>query len=210
MRDQRHHSRRLSGLALLAGLFCLVTGTDAFALQKPAHEHPIDGQAIIEHASGEHLQEPVKSVPNYKRPPLAFDLTMFLFTFLLFGGFVLAMRPLVWQPLIAGLDAREGRIAQAEADARASRLEVQQLTAQAERRLAEVQQQVGAMLAKARSEAEATKAQIMAQAEADAQRVKQEALAAIAQAKAEAIDQLEQVTGEQVSLATEHLAGMRF
>lgn len=150
-----------------------------------------------------------EGTPDYNQPPLEVNVELFLFTLLLFGAFVLVMRPFVWQPLLNGLAVREGRIAQAAEDARAARREVHQLTAQAEQRLAVAYEQVAAIVSRARVEAEARKAQIVAQAEAEAQRIKSEALAAIAAARSEAMQELERTVDRQVELAAEQIGGRR-
>src|SRR5690606_26542579 len=46
---------------------------------------------------------------DYNKPPLAIDLSLFIYSLLLFGGFVLVMKSVAWEPLIAGLNAREAR-----------------------------------------------------------------------------------------------------
>lgn len=146
---------------------------------------------------------------DYNKPPLDVNVSLFIFSLVLFGAFVLVMKSMAWEPLIAGLDAREARVVNAESDARALKIEVEQLTAKAEQRLAEVQNEVKAILAQARADAEAKRMEIVAQAEAEAQRVKQEALASIAKARSEALAELEQTVDQQVALATEHVAGRR-
>ncbi|WP_437203550.1 ATP synthase F0 subunit B [Planctomicrobium sp. SH664] len=179
-----------------------------------AHDSITHGEfdKIIEHATGEHVVDPghVDGHPDYNVPPLAFDLTMFLFTLIVFGSFVYWMRPLVWVPLINSLNSREERVSQATADARAARLEIEQLKQQADRRLAEIQEQVSSILAKTRAEAEARKLEIVAAAEQEARRIKESALAEIEQARKFAIQDLESRVEEQVALATEHVAGRRF
>ncbi|WP_437225388.1 ATP synthase F0 subunit B [Planctomicrobium sp. SH661] len=151
----------------------------------------------------------VEEAIDYQRPPLKIELPLLIFSLVLFSTFVLVMRPVVWNPLIAGLNAREERVVKAEAEARAARIQVQELTAQAEKRLAEVYSEVKSIVAQARADAEARKLEIVTQAEADAQRIKQEAISAIARARASALAELEQTVEQQVALATEHVAGRR-
>lgn len=206
---RRNHRCRLIGVACLAFLIGIAVSLDSARAQETASSHAAapEGHAS-EHSAVEHSGG--HGGFDYDLPPLYFDPVMFAFTLILFGGYVMVMKVAVWQPLAKSLDAREGRIAQAEADAEATRLEIEKLSEQAETRLAEVHQQVGAILAKARSEAEARKAEITAKAEAEAQRIKSEALASIDQARQAALTQLEARAQEQVALATEHLAGSRF
>jgi F-type H+-transporting ATPase subunit b len=202
--------------AFLAGAVLCVLNSPALAQEARPDAAPTvqaDGQATADAPAGHQpASEPAGSEhagPDYNQPPLNFDATMFVFTLVVFGGFVALSRSLVWQPLINGLSSREGRIAQAEADAQTAQAEVRQLADQAEQRLAEVHQQVAAIMAQARADAEARKTAILAEAEASAQRMKQEALAAIAQARAEALTTLEQVADQQAGLATEQLSGVR-
>lgn len=156
--------------------------------------------------SGHH---PAADAANYENPPLLPEIPLFLFTLILFGGFVLLMRTSVWNPLISGLNAREVRIVKAEADARAARIEVEQLSTRAETRLAEVYSEVKSIVAQARAEAEAKKLEIVTQAEAEAQRIKQEALVQIERARVAALAELDQTVEHQVALATQHVAGRR-
>lgn len=203
-------------IPLLALAVCALAG---LAVAQDDHGHAAPAGSV-EHAA-EHFEHTAQSVaedgvggpastgPDYNLPPLEFDVGLFLFTLLLFGIFVLGMRKSVWVPLVQNLNSREERIAKAEADARAARQEVEKLGQDAERRLAEVRDQVGKMLAEARASAEARKLEILAQAEQDAQRIKSEALAEIARARQEALYELEQTVGEQVSVATAQVAGRR-
>lgn len=209
MRESRNHRRKLIGvtmLALLIGVATCVRGTNA-ADQKPeasaaTAQHEEHDAKANGHGDGDQR--------DFSQPPLQFELPMFIYTLVLFGAFILFMRPTVWEPLIQALGAREGRIAQAEADAEATRKEVANLVHQTEVRLAEVQRQVADMLAKARVDAEAQKREITAKAESEAQRIRQTAMDEISRAKDAALQQLDQASGEQVALATEHLAGVRF
>lgn len=217
MRTWQTHFLTVLPILAVACLAWLGSGTCARA----ADEHPA--------ASGTHhktdamadIKEEVLQVPgvvpegdeshavDYHRPPLIPELPLFIFSLVLFGGFVLLMRGSVWNPLISGLNAREARIVNAEAEARAARLEAEQLAARAESRMAEVHNEVKAIVSKARTDAEATRMEIVTQAEAEAQRIKQEALAAIAQARTSALKDLEQAVDQQVSLATQFVSGRR-
>jgi len=168
-----------------------------------------DIEEVVDQMTGQVPEGEEAHAVDYHQPPLMPELPLFLFTLILFAGFVLVMRSVVWKPLLSGLDSREQRIVKAETQARAARLEVEQLTAQAEQRMAEVYQEVKTIVAQARADAEAKKLEIVTQAEADAQRIKQEALAAIAQARSAALAELEQTVDQQVGLATQFVAGRR-
>lgn len=146
---------------------------------------------------------------DYNQPPIQPNLQMFLATLVIFGGLIFLTTQHSWKPLIQGLNDRESRVVNAERNAHAARNEVKQLKRESEVRLAEVQEQVKALMAKARAEAEAQKREIIAMAEHDAQRIKEDALRAIAEAQSAAIQNLDQFVDEQVGLATEHVVGRR-
>lgn len=147
--------------------------------------------------------------PDFNLPPVQPRLDMFLWTLILFGGFIFVMRGAVWKPLIVGIDSREARVINTEYEAEAAKREVESLKHEAEARLAEVQSQVKALIAEARAEAESEKRQIVAQAEAAAQRIKETALQELLEAQNAAIQSLDQLVEEQVALATEHVVGRR-
>ena len=146
---------------------------------------------------------------NYNIPPIQPNLQMFLTSLVIFGGLVFLTTRTSWIPLIAGVNAREARVVNAERDAQAARDEIVKLRAETDARLAEVQDQVKAVIAEARSEAEAQKREILANAEQEAQRIKDEALQAIDEAQRDALANLDQMVDEQVGLATEHVVGRR-
>lgn len=145
--------------------------------------------------------------PDYDMPPLQPNLTLFLFTLILFVAFVFFMRTTTWQPLIKGLDAREARVVQAEKDAEAARAEAKRLQVETEAKLAAVQEQVRDIVAEARKKAETEKQKIVSDAQAEAERVKQEALAEITSARESALSELSAQVDAQVAAATEHVVG---
>ena len=148
-------------------------------------------------------------LPNYDEPPLDFKPPLFFFTLVLFIGFIFVMKANVWQPLIAGLNAREARVVQAEREAQAARDDAQRLRKESETKLAEVHEQVKAILAEARSKAEAEKREILGQAEQEAERALETALAAIVAAREDALEELSRAVDEQVGLATAQVVGRR-
>lgn len=148
--------------------------------------------------------------PNFNLPPVQPKLDMFLWTFLLFGGFVFIMRGTTWGPLIAGINAREARVVNAERAAAKARQEIEKLRQESEARLAETQERVKALISQARAEAESQKREIVAKAEQDAQRIKSEALRELQEAHQSALESLDQMVDSQVALVTEQLVGRRF
>jgi F-type H+-transporting ATPase subunit b len=200
---------RLLRLLFLAGVFSALAMETTSAAPTVAESAAPAGQQPLPDVE-EIVEEMSNQAPNYHHPPLKVELPLFVFTLIFFGVFVLLMRPFVWTPLMNALNAREGRIVKAEAETREAQLEVRRLTERAEQRMAEVHQQVAAMLSQARAEAETQRQQVIAQAAAEAQRIKDQALVEIAQARSAAMQELEQALDHQVALASEHVAGRRF
>lgn len=152
--------------------------------------------------------DPAKEV-NYHLPPVQPKWQTFLWSLILFGGFVLVMRVTTWNPLIATLNNREARVLKAEAGAEYAREEIVKLQAEAEKRLATVQDEVKAIMAKARTEAESQKRQIIAEAEASAEQIRSAAIADLQAAHRDALSRLDELVEEQVAMATEHVVGRR-
>ncbi|MEW4489154.1 ATP synthase F0 subunit B [Thalassoglobus sp. JC818] len=179
----------------------------------PGEDHASSGHST-EHASSGAEEDPITSLlfpkePNYNLPPVQPKLDIFLWTLVVFGGFIFIMRAVAWNPLIKGLNAREGRVVNAEREAKAALLEVERLRTESEARLAQVQEQVKSVIASARSEAETQKQEILAQAEQESKRIREEALRAIREAQESALQTLDERVDEQVGLATEHVVGRR-
>ncbi|MCA9053062.1 MAG: ATP synthase F0 subunit B [Planctomycetaceae bacterium] len=133
--------------------------------------------------------------------------TLFVFSLILFGGFVLAARTLLWTPLIDALDQREARVNQAYAEAEAVKAQAEQLLAQHEARMAEVHEQVHGIVAQARKEAEQEKARIVAEAEGHARELRERTIAEICSARDDAMSQLNQSLDSEVAKAVEQLVG---
>lgn len=150
---------------------------------------------------------------DYDKPPIFPNPAMvqlFVFSLVLFGLFLLASRVLLWKPLIAALDEREGRINVAYAEAETAKAEAARLLAAHDAKMTEVHEQVKAIVAQARQQADAEKARIIASAEAEAQALRDRALADIRQAREEALAGLAASVDRQVGLATEHILGHRW
>lgn len=209
--------RQFSGVCVLDSLkylFCIVAiGVILLATTATnAADHGDDHAAKPEAAAAD--ADPIRTLlfpetPDYNLPPVQPKLEMFLWTFILFGAFIFVMRSTTWLPLIAGINSREGRVINAERDAEAARREVEKLKEESDKRLAEVQGQVKALIAEARSEAEAQKREIVSKAEQEAQRIKDEALHEIKEAHASALSSLDSLVDNQVAMATEQIVGRR-
>ena len=151
---------------------------------------------------------PTLTTTRHRSPGSAPGLgTLFVFSLVLFGAFVLAARTLVWAPLIAALDQRESRVNQAQADAEAAKHEAEHLLAQHSARMAQVHEQVQGLIAQTRKEAEQEKSRIIAEAEAQARSLRDRAVAEIQQARDVAIGQLHGALDHQVARAVEQVVG---
>ncbi len=150
---------------------------------------------------------------DYNKPPIDPNpamLQLFIFSLLLFVGFVFLARQFVWKPLIAALDQREARVNHAYHEAETAKAEAARLLSAHDARMSEVQEEVKGIVARARQQAEQEKTQIIAAAEAEAQALRDSALADIRRARDEALQQLLASADQQANVAAEHVIGRRF
>jgi F-type H+-transporting ATPase subunit b len=127
---------------------------------------------------------------DYNQPPLALEPQLLIWSLVLFVLFVLAAKRLAWQPLIAGLNAREERVTRALAEARAARAQAEQLLREHEQRIGAATEEVRAIVGGARREAEQSKVEIIAAAEHEAEQIRDRALAEIAAAREQLLSEL--------------------
>jgi F-type H+-transporting ATPase subunit b len=210
-------------LCIALVLAASVTGSAWGQLERPDGEEPVeaaveggletaaggDVDVLSEHAADEHHAADPHAI-DYNKPPLPPSpgmLTLFIYSLVLFGLFLLLARTFAWLPLIRALDQREARVNQAYADADAARHEAERLLGEYDAKLQEARDKVTAIVAAARREAEQQKAEIIAGAEAEAHRLREEAIAEIHRARDEAEAHLERTIEAQVALATEHVIG---
>ncbi|MFO1094916.1 MAG: ATP synthase F0 subunit B [Planctomycetaceae bacterium] len=212
-------------LPLLAALVCIAARSGAAVGQDaPAahHEEKSVESAVergVEAATGGDVDMPARhkapahEAVDYNKPPLPGSApglgTLFVYSLILFCGFLVVARTMIWAPLIRALDEREGRINQAYAEAEKAKADAAHLLAAHETKMAEVHEQVKGMIAQARQQADAEKAQIIAAAEAEAKALRERALGEIRQAREEAMAGLLATVDRQVGLATEQVLGHR-
>jgi len=132
---------------------------------------------------------------------------LFIFSLVLFVGFVFLARTALWQPLIAALDQREAVVNQAKAEALAAKVGAEKLLAEHDAKMVTVREQVQEMIAKARAEAEEEKTRIVAEAEVKARQLRESAIADIHQARDQALSQLDSAVDAQVAMATDQIVG---
>ena len=160
------------------------------------------GEALDEHAD-EHAHD-------YTRPPLNFEPQLAIWSLVVFVLFLLISRPLIWKPLMAGLNAREDRINRALAEAQAARKRAEQLIREHEQRMAAAHEEVRGIVASARREAEQARTEIIAAAESEAEQIRDRAVAEIAAAREQLLAELS-VTADRYAetTSTRLLEGMR-
>jgi F-type H+-transporting ATPase subunit b len=198
---------------LVAGL--LVAAAHHRALAQEGHEHAEPEHAPAadaEHtAAAESADAHVsEGGVNYDEPPMTPNrsmLELFVFSLLLFAGFVFLSRQLIWQPLITGLDSREERVKQAYARAESMKTQVQQLIREHEAQIAATYEQVKAIVAESRQDADRVKTEITSAAAVEAQTLQEQAVAEIARAKEQALADLSTAADKYASLATDHVLG---
>ncbi|MBW3542181.1 MAG: F0F1 ATP synthase subunit B [Planctomycetes bacterium] len=197
--------RRFSDIRLLAAaMLWLASAGSAFAAADVAPELEDADVAIAEGGpTGEHAGR------DYNKPPLAFEPALAIWSLVTFLVFVFVARRFAWQPLIAGLDAREARINRALADAEFARQRAEQLLHEYQQRLATTDEQVRGIVAAARREAEQSKNQIIAEAEAEAEQIRMRAIADIESAREQALGELSGTIDRYAESTTARLLGRR-
>jgi len=201
-------------LAFTALVVCLATGAaSARAAAASAGHAAADHSAAGGAAGGSHGASDGHGDLDFNKPPLPGFAPglgpLFLFSLALFGGFVLSARWVVWNPLIAALDAREARIVQAETEAAAAQAEAERLHASYAARMAEVHEKVQGILLAARKSAEQEKSRIIADAEAHARQLRDEAIRDIHTAREAALAEVERSLDREVELAVTQIVGHR-
>ncbi|MFV0443578.1 MAG: ATP synthase F0 subunit B [Planctomycetaceae bacterium] len=222
----------LAGMVCLCAMF-IATGTRLSADDSHGHgpatatageaghahgESAQAGQTAADHASADHAEHGAHGEeshgdghPDTSKAPLpgvapGLEI-LFVFSLVLFGGFVFVARALLWKPLIAALDEREGRINRARAEAEEARAQAEQLVAEHSSRMAVVHEQVQGIVSQARKEAEQEKARIIAEAESQAKSLRDQAVAEIQAARDSALGELGHSLDGQVARAVERVVG---
>jgi F-type H+-transporting ATPase subunit b len=111
-------------------------------------------------------------------------------TLIMFGVLLAVLGRYAWGPLLDALDARERHIRDSLQEAERARDEARRLLAEHERKLADVQNEVRAILDEARRDAQHTQQEILKQAQAEAQATRERAKRDIEQARDHALQEL--------------------
>lgn len=117
-------------------------------------------------------------------------------TIIVFLGVLFVLGKYAWGPLVSALDAREQYLRDAVAEAEGARDQAKALLAEHEQRMAEVQNEVRAIIDEARRDAQTTKDDIIKQAQSEAQSARDRARRDIEQARDQALKDLFDQTTE--------------
>jgi F-type H+-transporting ATPase subunit b len=143
----------------------------------PEAAHPDVGHG------GEHASEP---------NPLAVDVDLAFWTFIVFLVLLVVLAKFAWKPIIAALEAREHHIAENIEAAKRAQDEAREMLAGYEKKLAGAADQVREMLDEARRDAEVTKGQIVDEAKTAAKAEHERAMRDIRTAADAAVKDLSQ------------------
>lgn len=139
--------------------------------------------------------------------PMGFKKDLAIWSFVVFLIIVTLLRKVAWQPLIAGLDKREGGIRQQIADAEASHEKAKALLAEHEYKMDKVQDEVRDILTEARRDADHTRNEMVTAAQAESEAMKDRAVQDIGRARDEALEQLFSHMSDGVVQAVEQVLG---
>jgi F-type H+-transporting ATPase subunit b len=139
--------------------------------------------------------------------PLSFKTDLAWWSLITFVIFVMVLGRYAWKPLIASLDERESKVRGDISAAESARQKAEQLLAEHSKRMAQLQEEIRALLADARKDAEGVKQEIVAAAQKEAEAAKQRALGEISRARDSALKDLFDVMANEVAQATQHVLG---
>lgn len=164
----------------------------AKAAAEPKHDAHDDGHGAGGHAAGGHGHESHGAPFHPEKPvdPANPSKDLAIFTFITFCVTLLVLGKFAWGPIVAGLDAREARVAAHVAKAEKLDADAQKVLAEYERRLSTVYDEVKTILEEARKDGEGIRLQAIAKADAEIQSVKDRVLLDLERAKAAALKEL--------------------
>lgn len=176
-----------------------------FAARLPVEVRAADVSPVLAAAEGEHPAGEAEG--EHQGPPMGWQRDLALWSLVTFLVFLFFLKRLAWVPLIEGLDTREARIRQDIEDAETARLKAEQLLAEHDARLAQVQDEVRDILSEARRDAEQTKQSILDEARSEATALKDRAIGEIERARDQALTDVFTHMNQAVADATEHVLG---
>ena len=190
---------------LISGLFISFLPQAAFA--KAKDEKP--AAAETDHAGGEaHSKEGAHiGEKSVNRDPSEMKADLTIYTLIVFLLLLALLWTFAWKPISEALDQREAGIRKNIADAVVANEKAEQLLAEHQKKLDDVQEEVKDILAEARRDADRIKQDIMATAQREAEATKDRAVADIERARDAALNDLFDHMSGQVTLATEHVLG---
>ena len=149
-----------TGVAALVLVSLLVGGNFATAADKPADKAAAHDAAHADH--GAHAADP------FATDPLSFKADLALWTLVVFIVLLIVLKKFAWGPIIAGLDAREQRVANHISQAEEASAEAKKLLVDYESKLATAQDEVRSILDEAKRNAELVKEEIVEKAKSEA------------------------------------------
>ncbi|MDG2380203.1 MAG: F0F1 ATP synthase subunit B [Pirellulaceae bacterium] len=169
-----------------------------------ADGHASDGHASDGHADHGHSGDSHGAAADHGEvpSPISVDPDLAIVTAVIFFGLLAVLWKFAWNPIIAAIDAREGKMASDLAAAAKANEESKRLLAAHEAKLAEAAAEVRQLLDGARKDADVHREKILAEAQAAAQSEKDRAIREIESAKNAALqDVAEKSVDTAVALA---------
>lgn len=163
------------------------------AKAEPKHDAPeAAGHGAAGHAAGGHGHESHGAPFHPEKPvdPANPSKDLAIFTFITFCVTLLVLGKFAWGPIVAGLDAREARVAAHVAKAEKLDADAQKVLAEYERRLSTVYDEVKTILEEARKDGEGIRLDAIAKADAEILSVKDRVLLDLERAKSAALKEL--------------------
>jgi len=149
-----------------------------------------DQEAHAQAAKGHDEHEHIGLAGGTNKDPAEVRTDLAIWSFVVFLILLAILWKFAWGPIASALDAREKHIHNEIAEAEQANAEAKRLLAEHDKKLAEVQNEVRAILDEARRDAQHTQQEIMKQAQTEAQATRERAVREIEQARDHALQEL--------------------
>jgi F-type H+-transporting ATPase subunit b len=141
-------------------------------------------------AKGHDEHEHVGLAGGVNKDPAEVRTDLAIWSFVVFLILLALLWKFAWSPIASALEAREKHIHSEIAQAEQANAEAKRLSAEHEKKMAEVQNEVRAIIDEARRDAQHTQQEIMKQAQTEAQATRDRAVREIEQARDQALQEL--------------------
>ncbi len=174
----------LTVIAWQVSVLAATHGASPSLTEEAADSLTVSDSEQVDH--GEHIGH----AGGVDKNPSEFRIDLAIWSFVLFLILLAILWKWAWGPIVTALDAREKHIHNEIAEAERANAEARRLLAEHEKKMADVQNEVRAILDEARRDAQHTQQEILKQAQVEAQATSERARREVEQARDQALQLL--------------------